>query len=222
MSNHSASRGRKQPTPPPPYPGSGVPVSDGAYRWNAAKSAIGHEDRFTATAPRLSPLAQWIALDAKERETARLRAAANADPEKIARRRYLIEKSEEREWRQLEDLTLAAEARRAFAQDSETEWVAAVHLLPGHLKQPLLTTYNQLRKTQIAAEQEGRRGKPATVYINSTIKRVIPRIEQINRRNLTPAYRYFAGRERLDELLRLPELSKRDVRLLATLTEVEY
>lgn len=218
MSNDSTSRGRKQPTPPPPYPGSGAAVSAYPYHWNKPKVAIRRQENIAEPVLTLSPLAQWIALDAKEREAAKLRLIANSDPKDIARRNYLIEKAEELHWQQLDDITKASEARKNFTQEPEIEWIAALHLLPVHLKQPLLSRYHQLRKIQIAAEQDGKRKRPATAYINGTIKRVLPRIEQVDRRNLTPSFRYFAGRERLEELLRLPELNKRDVRLLATLT----
>lgn len=76
MSNNSTSRGRKQPTPPPPYLGSGAAVSEWAYRWNKPKSAIlvdktpavdlvelGQEQEFLAWVKRtLSSLPRFIRL----------------------------------------------------------------------------------------------------------------------------------------------------------------
>lgn len=216
-------RGRSAPTPPPPFTGSGAIAINYAFPWNAPHSAIKRED--FATAPTASPLAQWIKLELKERkkaeqtQIARIRGnLTDAERASLARRDYLIAESEERELERDSLISRNRLARKKIAGDEDAELIAALSLLPKHIKQPLLARLNIYRRQQVQAIAEGRNQRPARKFLRGTIKRVLPRIEQINNRNQTIAYRYIAGRERLDELLRLPELSKREVQLLATLT----
>lgn len=218
-----SSRGRHAPSPPPPFTGSGAIAINYAFPWNAPHSAIKRED-FTTT-PAASPLAQWIKLELKERKKAeqaqitRIRGnLTDAERASLARRDYLIAESEERELERDSLISRNRLARKKITGDEDAELVAALYLLPKHIKQPLLARLNIYRRQQVQAIAEGRSQRPARKFLRGTIKRVLPRIEQVDNRNQTIAYRYIAGRERLDELLRLPELSKREVQLLATLT----
>lgn len=215
--------GRYQPSPPLPYPGSSTPTINFAFPWNEPRAAVGREDITAPLTP--SPLAQWLALELKERqaaelaEIARIRAGlTDAERAKLTRRDYLIAESGEREQERDSIFSRNRRARREIAGDEDAELAAALSLLPKHIKQPLLARLNIHRRQQARAIAEGFKQRPARKFLRGTIKRVIPRLEQINSRHQTIAYRYIAGRERLDELLRLPELSKREVQLLATLT----
>ncbi|MGP3146041.1 replication endonuclease [Serratia bockelmannii] len=219
----SNARGRHQPSPPLPYPGSGAPTINFAFPWNEPRAAVGREG--VTTPLTISPLAQWLALELKERqaaelaEIARIRAGlTDAERARLTRRDYQIAESEEREQKRDSIFSRNRRARREIAGDEDAELVAALSLLPKHIKQPLLARLNVYRRQQARAIAEGLKQRPARKFLRGTIKRVIPRLEQINSRHQTIAYRYIAGRERLDELLRLPELSKREVQLLATLT----
>ncbi|WP_337049248.1 replication endonuclease [Serratia fonticola] len=216
-------QGRHQPTLPLPYPGRGAPTINYAYRWNEPRAAIGREG---VVAPlTISPLAQWLALELKElqaaeqAEIARIRRnLTEAERTRLAHRDYQIAESEEREQERDAIISCNQRARRESVTDEDAELLAALFLLPKHIKQPLLARLNMYRRQQVQAITEGRKQRPARKYLHGTIKHVLPRLEQIDSRNQTIAYRYIAGRERLDELLRLPELSKREVQLLATLT----
>lgn len=216
-------RGRYAPTPPPSYPGSGAITLNYAYPWNAPRTAIGRKN--LALPPVTSPLAGWIALELKERRAAeqaditriRLNLTA-AERTRLARRDYLIIESEEREQERDAIISRSRLARRKMAADEDAELVANLSLLPKHIRQPLLARLSIYHRQQVQAIAGGHKQRPARKYLRGTVKRVLLRLEQVNSRNQTIAYRYIAGRERLDELLRLPELSKREVQLLATLT----
>lgn len=215
-------RGRYTPSEPAPYPGNDEPFT-GVYSWNAPYAAINPAD--IEITPHLSPLAQWIQLGIEERKAAELREIAlvrssltDKERARLTRRDYLIAEAEERELQREGQIARNKDARRAIDGDPDAELISALHTLPQYLRQPLLLRLNHFRKLQVAAELDGKSSKPASAFLQKTVKRVLPRLEQVNARNLTAAYRYIAGRERLDELLRLPELTKREVKLLATLT----
>ncbi|QGH60764.1 replication endonuclease [Serratia proteamaculans] len=215
-------RGRYAPTPPQPYPGNAETFT-GVYSWNMPQAAINPAD--VIITPPVSALAQWIRMDIEERKAAEQREIAIArsslterDRVRLARRDYLIAEAEEREWQQQDDIARNKEAQRTASLNPDADLLASLHLIPRHLRQPLLLRLDFFRKQQIAAELDGKSDKPANAFMHSIIKRALPRLEQVNNRNLTAAYRYIAGRERLDELLRLPELNKREVKLVATLT----
>ncbi|NXZ86277.1 replication endonuclease [Serratia fonticola] len=215
-------RGRIAPTPPQPYPGNAETFA-GVHSWNSPRAAINPVD--FAIDPPVSALAQWIRMDIEDRKAAERReidiarsSLTERDRARLARRDYLIDVAEEREQEQQEQTARNKEAQRTASQEPDADLLASLHLLPRYLRQPLLLRLNYFRKQQIAAELDGKSDKPANAFMRDVIKRALPRLEQVNRRNLTAAYSYIAGRERLDELLRLPELDKREVKLVATLT----
>lgn len=215
-------QGRYALSPPPPITSGNAEPLTRVYSWNKPRKAINPRDPSEIDiTPLLSPLAQWIELDRKERKAAEQAEIASLTDKQRAyqvRRSYLIDEAEERELQREEQIARNTSARRSIEGHADAELIVALHTLPKYIRQPLLNRLNYFRKLQLAAEFEGKRSKPASTFLQKTVKHVLPRIEQVNARNLTAAYRYIAGRECLDELLRLPELTKREVKLLATLT----
>ncbi|MDK1707031.1 replication endonuclease [Serratia marcescens] len=217
-------RGRKAPSPPLGFPGKQPDTRAYIYHWNTPHQAI-DPALFGTERPPETPLSYWIAeaLAQEKAREARRQAEYRAslsqlDQRRLALRDQLLRDCADREGERDAQIEANREKRQAFADDRDTEVIAALFALPQYIKQPLLARLNAYRKQQAKAIAEGRKQRPARKFLRGTIKRVIPRLEQVNSRHQTIAYRYIAGRERLDELLRLPELSKREVQLLATLT----
>ncbi|MBC3250957.1 replication endonuclease [Serratia fonticola] len=217
-------RGRIAPSPPANFPGKPLDTRAYIYHWNAPQSAI-DPARFGTERPVETPLSYWIteALGQEKAREARRQGEYRASLSQLEQRRLalrdqLLRDCADQEGERDAQIEANREKRQVFADDRDAEITAALFALPQHIKQPLLTRLNAHRRQQARAIAEGRKQRPARKFLRGTIKRVIPRLEQINSRHQTIAYRYIAGRERLDELLRLPELSKREVQLLATLT----
>ncbi|CAI1636702.1 Bacteriophage replication gene A protein (GPA) [Serratia quinivorans] len=217
-------RGRIAPSPPANFPGKPLDTRAYIYHWNAPQSAI-DPALFGTERPVETPLSYWIAeaLGQEKAREARRQAEYRASLSQLDRRRLalrdqLLRDYADREGERDAQIEANREKRQVFADDRDAEITAALFALPRHVKQPLLARLNAYRRQQARTIAEGGKQRPARKFLRGTIKRVIPRLEQINSRHQTIAYRYIAGRERLDELLRLPELSKREVQLLATLT----
>lgn len=219
-------RGRFAPTPPPPF--SGVKKDDRSWDWpwNAPgeTASLKHAPDEKAT-PSLSPLASWIDAHSREKRNEKARAISDArrnlpapERRRLENRDFLLECIEENELNREALIDHNRESYRAASASADAEVMAAFALLPKHIRQPLSARLSVFRRQQSEAISEGKKTRPATKFIRGTIRRIIPRIEKVNDRHQTAGFRFIAGRERLDELLRLPELSKREVQLVATLT----
>lgn len=218
-------RGRYAPTPPPPFSSSGHDDTSWEWSWNKPGKATAPGGDEHEAEPRRTPLASWLAAHATEdrKEKARIidesrRNLSSTERRRLEKRDFLLGCVEEKELNREALIDLNRESYRAATANDDAVIMAAFTLLPKHIRQPLTARLNVYRRQQAHAISEGRKSRPATRFIRSIIKRVIPRVEKVNASHQTARFRFIAGRERLDELLRLPELSKREVQLVATLT----
>ncbi|MGI1608801.1 replication endonuclease, partial [Klebsiella michiganensis] len=81
--------------------------------------------------------------------------------------------------------------------------------LPDFLRKPLESRIKHLEKS------EDRRHLP--VYLNEVVAPSLTRIDAVRANQMSLSFRAMAGRDSLDQLLRLPELNQREVKRLSTL-----
>ncbi|MEX9436264.1 replication endonuclease, partial [Escherichia coli] len=112
--------------------------------------------------------------------------------------------------------------RRATEQDPVARAFATLKALPVYLREPLSRHLSFLRKKQEADRQKGKKSWQAERYVRGTLRKIFERLERTDSRWLTPGYRALAGRERLDDLLYLPQLNKRQIQTLATMTAAMF
>ncbi|END2528092.1 replication endonuclease, partial [Escherichia coli] len=70
--------------------------------------------------------------------------------------------------------------------------------------------------------QKGKNARQAERYARGTLRKIFERLDRTDHRWLTPGYRSLAGRERLDDLLYLPQLNKHQIQTLATMTAAMF
>ncbi|MGI4908840.1 replication endonuclease, partial [Escherichia coli] len=95
-------------------------------------------------------------------------------------------------------------------------------LLPSYLRDPLIRHLSFLRKKQEADRQKGKKSWQAERYARGNLRKIFERLERTDHRWLTQGYRSLAGRERLDDLLYLPQLNKHQIQTLATMTAAMF
>ncbi|WP_230402498.1 replication endonuclease [Plesiomonas shigelloides] len=106
----------------------------------------------------------------------------------------------------------------AAKRDPDSGPVTELMALPDYLREPLLQHLNHLRQKQDAIHAEGKPSHMVSKFIQGKLSRLLQRIALIEGRFLTLPYQRVVVRERLDELLQLPQLSKRRLQTVATLT----
>ncbi|WP_208951714.1 replication endonuclease [Rahnella sp. ChDrAdgB13] len=188
-----------------------------AWHWNAPRPAI-DPATFGSEQPTISPLAKLTARYALEEEKAAYAAEKEGPATLRTRLDTLIDKAESREEDRAAYLTKTAGARLKAKTDREGNQVAALLALPVYLRTPLLQRLRFLREKQRDAERTGKRTRPASRFLRDQLNHILKRIGRTDARFNTPQYQYIAARERLDALLDLPQLTKREVQTLATLT----
>ncbi|HHN8930193.1 TPA: replication endonuclease, partial [Escherichia coli] len=112
--------------------------------------------------------------------------------------------------------------RRATEQDPVARAFATLKALPVYLREPLSRHLSFLRKKQEADRQKGKKSWQAERYTRGTLRKIFERLDRTDGRWLTPGYRSLAGRERLDDLLYLPQLNKHQIQTLATMTAAMF
>ncbi|KFB99671.1 phage replication protein [Trabulsiella guamensis ATCC 49490] len=188
------------------------------WEWNKPHTAV-DPATFGLPAER-TPLSRWIdCYDADGEKTRAARLGKSDDTTAQLPLAVMLDIAEDRDERNSELLVISAEERRRRRREFYgEEEVENLFSLPSYLRNPLMREVSFLRKKQKAAEQAGKNERPATVWIRGTLKRLIRRIERINSRFSTPAFQRVVISQRLDALMQLPELSKREVQTAATLT----
>ncbi|MGF2651557.1 replication endonuclease [Serratia marcescens] len=185
-----------------------------AWPWNAPRPAIdpatfGHE------IPKETQVAQLVALFDKEAERSRHPAPADSPtglPNKLG------VDAEIRENRRNDKLAELAKKRIEAAADKDNPVLIRLYALPAYLRDPLKSHLRFLQMKQRQAEQAGQPQRPASRYIHGKLTRILDRIERTDARFCTKGYQRIVAMERLDALLTLPQLSKREVQTVATLT----
>ncbi|XTZ36736.1 replication endonuclease [Salmonella enterica] len=112
--------------------------------------------------------------------------------------------------------------RRATEKDPVARAFATLKALPVYLRDPLSRHLSFLRKKQEADRKKGKIAHQADRYAQGTLHKILERLGRADSRWLTPGYRSIAGRERLDDLLYLPQLNKHQIQTLATMTAAMF
>ena len=86
----------------------------------------------------------------------------------------------------------------------------------------LFATSPSCAKKQEADRQKGKKSWQAERYARGNLRKIFERLERTDHRWLTQGYRSLAGRERLDDLLYLPQLNKHQIQTLATMTAAMF
>ncbi len=206
----TSKRGRFQPTPPQPYPGSDETFV-GVYYWNKSKSSI--NPRLDIDLPlQFSPLS--LVIDAYYKDAKAALAGIDAlltDDERKARakRQRFIECFEDAEESRELFLARLTESKKAERHNRALETQANLNSQHKFIRQPLQRRIDYLRQE--------RGDKQANVFLNQMVEKALSRLDAMRAKQQTVSLRHIANRERLDGLLNLAALNKKEVTTLATM-----
>ncbi|HGB9781738.1 TPA: replication endonuclease [Escherichia coli] len=194
-----------------------------AYPWNAPLPVIDPE-----TFGRAQPTALRQAIQSYINED--IRIDARLDEETVSfltntdegkRINSHLHHDEERRVR-LEKL---AKHKRENPPTVVSEAMAELRALPSFLASPLIRDLARLSRKQESTRREGLKNNSAYAadnFVRHGLRARLKRIARVNERFATPAFKATAARERLDELLILPQLSRDEIQHLATLTATAF
>lgn len=206
----TSKRGRFQPTPPQPYPGSDETFA-GVYSWNKSKPSI--NPRLDIDLPlQFSPLS--LVIDAYYKDAKAALAGIDAlltDDERKARakRQRFIECFEDAEESRELFLARLTESKKAERHNRALETQANLNSQHKFIRQPLQRRIDYLRQE--------RGDKQANVFLNQVVEKALLRLDAMRAKQQTVSLRHIANRERLDGLLNLAALNKKEVTTLATM-----
>lgn len=179
-----------------------------AWDWNVPLKAI-NPYALAKPARRPSALAVWIALYEQDKSDQREQAEAMS----CAAEEYLFSVAHCDPWRydELNDALIEKAKRHAELHrvDPLTLIRDDVASLPGFLRKPLESRIKYLEKS------EDPRHLPT--YLNEVITPSLVRIDKVRANQASLSFQAMAGRDSLDQLLRLAELNQREVKRLSTL-----
>ncbi|EPZ4280848.1 replication endonuclease [Klebsiella oxytoca] len=179
-----------------------------AWSWNARKQPV---NPYAVDVPARKPsaLAVWIALYEQDKSDQREQAEAMSR----AAEEYLFSVAHCDPWHydELNDALIEKAKRHAELHrvDPLTLIRDDVASLPGFLRKPLETRIKYLEKS------EDPRHLPT--YLNEVITPSLVRIDKVRANQASLSFQAMAGRDSLDQLLRLAELNQREVKRLSTL-----
>lgn len=179
-----------------------------AWSWNTRKQPV---NPYAVDAPARKPsaLAVWIALYEQDKSDQREQAEAMSR----AAEEYLFSVAHCDPWHydELNDALIEKAKRHAELHrvDPLTLIRDDVASLPGFLRKPLETRIKYLEKS------EDPRHLPT--YLNEVITPSLVRIDKVRANQASLSFQAMAGRDSLDQLLRLAELNQREVKRLSTL-----
>ncbi|CAM8224916.1 Replication protein A [Klebsiella michiganensis] len=179
-----------------------------AWSWNARKQPV-NPYAVDVPAQKPSALAVWIALYEQDKSDQREQAEAMSR----AAEEYLFSVAHCDPWHyeELNDALIEKAKRHAELHrvDPLTLIRDDVASLPGFLRKPLETRIKYLEKS------EDPRHLPT--YLNEVITPSLVRIDKVRANQASLSFQAMAGRDSLDQLLRLAELNQREVKRLSTL-----
>ncbi|MGK4337226.1 replication endonuclease [Klebsiella pasteurii] len=179
-----------------------------AWSWNARKQPV-NPYAVDVPAQKPSALAVWIALYEQDKSDQREQAEAMSR----AAEEYLFSVAHCDPWHydELNDALIEKAKRHAELHrvDPFTLIRDDVASLPGFLRKPLETRIKYLEKS------EDPRHLPT--YLNEVITPSLVRIHKVRANQASLSFQAMAGRDSLDQLLRLAELNQREVKRLSTL-----
>ncbi|EMW59381.1 bacteriophage replication A family protein [Escherichia coli 2762100] len=184
--------------------------------WQQPRHAVGREG--TGIPAPESALSSWLDAYQAENERRQEKADAAFSATPLGN---LINKSLDAQEKQDKTITLAGDARRQ-ARGAVDEAMASLRLLPSYLRDPLIRHLSFLRKKQEVDRRKGKKSWQAERYARGTLRKIFERLDRTDGHWLTPGYRSLAGRERLDDLLSLPQLNKHQIQTLATMTAAMF
>lgn len=187
-----------------------------AWDWNAPRQAIDPQSFGHEITPE-TELARLIARYAREEEAKAIRESAK-QPSSLVLKAIRAGEQAELLQQQIKRLALNRTDKDDRDARKELDPLAQLRALPLYLREPLQQHLDFLRKKEKKAEEAGRAARPARRFIRGNLTRILQRIERLDARFLTSGYQRIVARERLDALLHLPQLNKRQVQTAATLT----
>ncbi|EPB4198684.1 replication endonuclease [Yersinia enterocolitica] len=208
--------------PAPSHPGNDKTFA-GVYSWNNNPSIAINPRLDIEPPPKVTPLGQILAAYSKERKAAteaeKARQAAvvtlfvssltDDERKAIAKRQLLIEYFEEEEEKREFTLARLAESKKAERHNCALETQANLNSQPKFIHQPLQRRIDYLR------QESG--DERANAFLSRFIETALSRLDAMRGKQQTVALRHIASRERLDGLLHLAELNKKEVTTLATM-----
>lgn len=206
MTNNS--RGRRQPSPPLPYPGSGAVDPNFSFSWNAPRPAVNpYLDEPSQSSLNPQSLAAIISLYANENRhlVEHKEALAEAAWQKFFNTEG--RDPELREFKQDKRLSQAKLAKEMQRHDRALAAQADLDAQPKFNRQPLQQRVDYLRR------EHG--DDRANAFLHDIVKNELARLEAVRKRQQSIGFRHMAGRNGLDALLNLPELYQDDVKGLA-------
>ncbi|EJC0147750.1 TPA: replication endonuclease [Escherichia coli] len=193
-----------------------------AYPWNAPLPVIDPETFGRALPQKPTALQRAI----RDYLTEDIRTEARLDEETVA---FLtttdkgkqinshLHRDEERQIR----LDKLARHRRENPPTEVSEAIAELRTLPSFLASVLIRDLARLNRKQQSARSEGVKNNSAYVadnFVRRGLRARLKRIERVNDRFATPAFKTTVVRHRLEELLTLPQLTRDEIQRIATLT----
>ncbi|BEA44244.1 TPA: hypothetical protein ACOR5W_000745 [Escherichia coli] len=193
-----------------------------AYPWNAPLPVIDPETFGRALPQKPTALQRAI----RDYLTEDIRTEARLDEETVA---FLtttdkgkqinshLHRDEERQIR----LDKLARHRRENPPTAVSEAIAELRTLPSFLASVLIRDLARLNRKQQSARSEGVKNNSAYVadnFVRRGLRARLKRIERVNDRFATPAFKTTVVRHRLEELLTLPQLTRDEIQRIATLT----
>lgn len=179
-----------------------------AWSWNARKQPV-NPYAVDVPAQKPSALAVWIALYEQDKSDQREQAEAMSR----AAEEYLFSVAHCDPWHydELNDALIEKAKRHAELHrvDPFTLIRDDVASLPGFLRKPLETRIKYLEKSEDP--------RHLLTYLNEVITPSLVRIDKVRANQASLSFQAMAGRDSLDQLLRLAELNQREVKRLSTL-----
>ncbi|WP_440531184.1 replication endonuclease [Serratia ureilytica] len=200
--------GRRQPSPPLPYPGSGAVDPNLSFSWNAPRPAVNpYLDEPFQPSPNPQSLADIIALYANERRDLAEHKEALAE---AAWRKFFNTEERDPELQDFLQEKRLGQAQLAKAMQQHDPALAAqadLNAQPKFIRQPLQQRVDYLRR------EHG--DDRANAFLCDIVKSELARLEAVRNRQQSIGFRYMAGRDGLDALLDLPQLYQDEVKGLA-------
>ncbi|HBV8424231.1 TPA: replication endonuclease [Klebsiella pneumoniae] len=179
-----------------------------AWSWNARKQPV-NPYAVDVPAQKPSALAVWIALYEQDKSDQREQAEAMSR----AAEEYLFSVAHCDPWHydELNDALIEKAKRHSELHrvDPLTLIRDDVASLPGFLRKPLETRIKYLEKSEDPLH--------LLTYLNEVITPSLVRIDKVRANQASLSFQAMAGRDSLDQLLRLAELNQREVKRLSTL-----
>ncbi|WP_323083043.1 replication endonuclease [Klebsiella quasipneumoniae] len=179
-----------------------------AWSWNAKRQPV-NPSTTDEPAQKPSALAVWLALYAQDESEQREQAEALSR----AAEEHLFSIAGCDPWLRDELNNALIEKAKRHAELHRADHLTLIRddvaNLPDFLRKPLESRIKYLEKS------EDQRHLP--VYLNEVVAPSLTRIDAVRANQMSLSFRAMAGRDSLDQLLRLPELNQREVKRLSTL-----